>query len=68
VPPATGPYRDIRANMERTWPPKGLDHHGPDVRAMGGKGIDAMDEIHVSCAPSPAEAAVTVRGPSWQWT
>jgi hypothetical protein len=20
VPPATGPYRDIRANMEQTWP------------------------------------------------
>jgi hypothetical protein len=28
VPPATGPYRDIRANMEQTSAYKGLDHRG----------------------------------------
>ena len=29
--------RDIRANMERTSLPEGLDHPGPEVRAMVGK-------------------------------
>jgi hypothetical protein len=48
MPPATGPYRDIRANMERTSLAKGLDHYDPDVRAMAGKGINAMDENHVA--------------------
>ena len=28
VPAATGPYRDIRANMEQTWKPEGLDQWG----------------------------------------
>jgi hypothetical protein len=68
LPPVAGAYRDIRANMERTSLPEGLDHHGSEVRAMAGKGIVPVDEIHVSRARSPAEAAVTVGDPCWQWT
>jgi hypothetical protein len=30
VPGSAGVVRDIRANMERTSLPKGLDHYGPD--------------------------------------
>ena len=37
MPSATGPCRDIRANMERTWLRKGLDHCGPGTCAMAGQ-------------------------------
>jgi hypothetical protein len=59
--------------MERTSLPKGLDHPGPDIRAMAGgrpgpwpgKGINAGG-LNVRCrARSVAEAAVTVRDPCW---
>ena len=51
VPGNARVVRDIRANMERTTLPEGLDHYRPDVRAAAGrrpgpwagKGIDAMD-------------------------
>jgi hypothetical protein len=32
VPGTVRPYRDIRANMEHTWDPKGLDHSGTGRR------------------------------------
>jgi hypothetical protein len=72
VPGNAGVVRDIRANMERTSLPKGLDHHGPDVVAMAvkvsgswaGKGIDAMGGISVGRARSPYEGVVTVGDPS----
>ena len=54
--PATGACRDIRANMERTSLPKGLDHYGPE------------DERNSrQPCPEPGRAAVTVGDPCWQW-
>lgn len=68
VPGNAGVCRDIRANMERTSLPEGLDHPGPEVRAMVGKGIDTVDEIHVKPCPESGGSAVTVGDPCWQWT
>jgi hypothetical protein len=64
---APSPYRDIRANMERTTIQIGLNHHGREPDTMVGKGIDARRAIHVRRSRSPAEAADTIRDPCWQY-
>ena len=64
MPGNAGVVRDIRANMERTSLPEGLDHYGLDLWALAGNGIDAMDEIHVSRTRSPAELRVPLQNES----
>ena len=56
VPGSAGVFRDIRANMERTSLPKGLDHYGPGDQRNSRQ----------PC-PEPGGATVTVRDPCWQW-
>ena len=63
---AASPYRDIRANMERTSIQIGLDHHAAITWTMGGKGIDARRAVHVRRSRIPAEAVDTIRDPCWQ--
>jgi len=56
MPRGAGVVRDIRANMERTSLPEGLDHYGPDDQRNSRQ----------PC-PEPGGAAVTVGDPCWQW-
>ena len=35
IPAADAAYRDIRANMEQTWNPEGLDYYGRIAAATG---------------------------------
>src|ERR1039457_3765778 len=66
IPRAAGAYRDIRANMERTWMPTGLDHHGRARLNHGRRRYRSRHEVDVSRDRSPAKAADTIRDPCWQ--